>query len=135
MFIVKINNFAVKQRILKAKINKDVRLRDVTNLNASDGNPLIFINNHVTPYFGKLLAEGRKAVKDKKIHSVWFNRNGCKLRLEANGPERVYRNMIEFNGLISSHLNRTSDDRADSQSKRSRPDDEISPGSRQRSKK
>lgn len=47
IFIVKINDVGIKQQILKAKINKEVRLRDVVNMNSND-NPLVFLNNHVT---------------------------------------------------------------------------------------
>lgn len=84
IFIVKTSDFSIKQRILKAKMKKDLTLRDVLGTNSSLNSPTIFINNHVTPLFGKLLAAGRQAVKDKKIYSVWLSRNGCKFRLQAN---------------------------------------------------
>lgn len=71
IFIVKLNDVAVKHQIMKSKMSKEVRLNDVIP-NSSNGSQYIFINNHVTPFFGKLLAEGRKAVKEKKVHSVWF---------------------------------------------------------------
>lgn len=136
IFIVKFNDFAVKQRILKAKVNKDVRLLDVLGNSSSDGNPLIFINNHVTPYFGRLLAEGRRAMKNNTIHSVWLNKNGCQFRVEANGIERSYQSIHEFNDIVSSLNNRPSMHQENKQSKRSKPDDsDISPNDMQRSKK
>ncbi len=118
IFIVKINDFAVKNQILKSKVNKEVRLKDVMTI-AFQGNPIIYVNNHVTPFFGKLLAEGRKAVKEKKIHSVWLTRQGCKLRFEENGVERIYCSTDELYGLISSCHQRPSNQR-----KRLRSDEE-----------
>lgn len=136
IFIIKFNDFAVKQKILKAKVNKDVRLRDVLHNDSFDTNPLIFINNHVTPYFGKLLAEGRKAIKSNMIHSVWLNRNGCQFRVEANGPERSYCSMKELDDILSSLHVRPPLHQRNKHPKRSRPDDnEISPSNIQRPKK
>lgn len=135
IFIVKLNDFAVKQRILKAKVNKEVRLRDVIGNSSSDGNPLIFINNHVTPYFGRLLAEGRRAIKTNTIHSVWLSKNGCQFRVEANGIERSYQSIQEFNDMVSSLNNRPSMNQG-KPPKRSKPDDnDISPKNIQKSKK
>lgn len=133
IFIVKINDFAVKHQILKSKVSKAVRLNDVMS-NSTDGNPFIFINNHVTPFFGKLLAEGRKAVKEKKIHSVWMTKNGCHLRFEENGHGQIYRSADELYGLISA--NRRKSTGSTDQRKRSRPvDNEISPNNAHKTKK
>lgn len=129
--IVKLNDFAVKHQIMKSKVNKQLRLQDVINSNTMDANQIVYINNHVTPFFGKLLAEGRRAVKDKKIHSVWLNKEGCRLRFDVDGDERSFRSTKEFNALISAHMNRPA-----KQNKRIRPDDDhISPNSSQKPKK
>lgn len=95
IFIVKFNDFAVKHKILKSKLNNEVRLIDIMS-NSNDGNPAIFINNHVTPFFGRLLAEGRKAVRDKKIFSVWLRKIGCQFRFDENGREWTYRSLNEL---------------------------------------
>lgn len=135
IFIVKINEFAVKQQIMKAKINKDLRLKDIIAISSND-NPSIYVNNHVTPFFGKLLAEGRKAIKESGIHSVWLNRNGCQVRLVADGAERIYRSVNELQDLIASHRDRLTNHSEKKANKRSRPDDsEISPNSVHKSKK
>lgn len=55
IFVTKFNDFAAKQRILKAKVNKVVRLQDVLGNSSSNGNQIVFINNHVTPYFENYL--------------------------------------------------------------------------------
>lgn len=126
IFIIKINDFSIKHQILKAKVNKEIKLKDVVD--GANVDALIYINNHVTPFFGNLLSEGRKAVKEKKVHAVWLTKSGCHLRFDMDGQERIYRSINEFHRLISSNNANSS--------KRSKPDDsEISPNSKQQSKK
>lgn len=119
IFIVKMNDLGVKHQILKSKVNMELRLNDVITFNPRNDNPLIYVNNHLTPFFGKLLAEGRKAVKERKIHSVWLAKNGCHLRLEVNGKEQIYRNTNELERIIVSYQRKSN--------KRSRPDDDRIP--------
>lgn len=136
IFIVKLKDFAVKHRILKSKVNKELRLGDVIKSNSINENPNIFINNHVTPFFGKLLAEGRKAVKEKSIHSVWLSRSGCRLRFDIDGDEYTYRSINELNALLTTNCKQSTSRQAAKHSKRSKPDDiEISPNVTQKSKK
>lgn len=131
IFIVKFKDFTLKHRVMKAKSSKEVKLSDVMQSSTTNQNPCVFINNHVTPFFGKLLAEGRKAVKNKKILAVWLNKNGCHVRLDSNGAERIYRSVTELNELISSNHGPSTNPK-----KRSKPDDiGTSPSSNQRSKK
>lgn len=108
IFIVKLNDYGLKLQILKAKTSKDIRVCEVMDSSkvAPDiANQFVFINNHVTPHFGKLLAEGRKAVKDKKLQSVWMGRNGCSARLDSGGKEYGYRSTDELYKLISLNEN------------------------------
>ncbi|KAG4067311.1 hypothetical protein HA402_000302 [Bradysia odoriphaga] len=136
IFIIKFNDFATKQRIMKAKVDKVIKVRDVIGSDTTAGNSTLFINNHVTPFFGKLMAEGRKAVKDKRIQSVWLNRNGCNIRLEANGPERIYRSTDELYRMLSSLDHRSSTSNPfNTGSKRQRSeDDDNSPKNMHRAK-
>lgn len=123
----------MKHQILKLKSKKELRLKDIVSGSNSNGNPLVFINNHVTPFFGRLLAEGRRAVKDNRSHS-----DGCRVPLEENVPERIYRSTKELNALISEHHMRSAGkhDIANSKHKRSRSeDDNVSPNSVRKSKK
>lgn len=92
----------------------------------------MFINNHVTPFFGKLLAEGRKAVKAKKLHSVWLNKDGCYLRFAKKGKEFSYRSTKELNSLY----NAKGPSVEERSRKRAKPDDNSnSPNDVQRAKK
>lgn len=133
IIIVKLNDFSLKHRILKSKGSKEIRLNDVVGSGNSGDNPLVFVNNHVTPFFGKLLAEGRRAVKDRKIHSVWLNKDGCRLRFDEKGKEHVYRNIEELNALISAR--QKSSTRGASNKRTRANDDHISPNSIHKAKK
>lgn len=63
----------------------------------------VYINNHVTPYFGKLLHEGRKAVKNGDIYSCWVNSHGCQLKFEDNAKHHGYRSIDDLNKLIAAN--------------------------------
>lgn len=127
IFIVILNSVATKFQILKLKSKKDLRLNDVISNNVTNDNPSIYVNNHTTPFFGKLLADGRKAVKNKQIHSVWLGKDGCRVRFEEKGKDQLYRNISELNALIS-HRNKSS--------KRPRSDDNhVSPNNVRKQKK
>lgn len=51
-------------------------MSDILSNIPEDQNNQVFLNNHTTPYFGRLLFHGRKAVKDGAIHSCLINSNG-----------------------------------------------------------
>lgn len=95
IFIAKVNDFNVKQRLLKAKTNVILKLSDVTGQDENE-NPYIYINSQLTPFFGKLLSAGRKAAKERKVHSIWLNRHGCQVRLVTDGPEMSYNSETEL---------------------------------------
>lgn len=101
MIVVKLEDYNSKSAILKAKAMKTVRLKDVIVNQCADGNNIVYINNHVTPYFGKLLQEGRQAMKDKKIHSCWLASSGCMLRLKEDSQPLGYRTPSELSKLIN----------------------------------
>lgn len=93
IFIVKLNDYNVKHQILKSKSGRGLKVKDVIDGAFSDGNAPVYINNHVTPFFGRLLAEGLKAVRDNKLLSVWLAKDGCRIRLEENGNDRIFRSV------------------------------------------
>lgn len=97
IIVVKLNNFDLKQQILSKKAKQKITLGDI--LSNANKNP-IFINNHTTPFFGKLLAEGRKAAKDGKINACWLNSFGCQLKFTEDGKYYGYPDIVELNKLI-----------------------------------
>lgn len=105
IIVVKLNDYELKRQILLQKTKTEIKLCDVCEetLNGPNGNVQIYINPQQTPFFGRLMAEGRQQVKAKKIHSVRLTNIGCRLRFEENGEERLFRSVKELHSLISSN--------------------------------
>lgn len=97
--IVKLSNFTKKQQVLNVKSKKTVSACDVVTGSTTD-NSVIYINNHTTPYFGKLLQEGRKLVKEKIIFSCWLNSNGCQIKLMNDSPPATVQNLDQLHAII-----------------------------------
>lgn len=118
IIVVKLSDYELKQNILKVKATKPVTLGDVITCDSEVASSIIYINNHVTPFFGKLLKEGRIAVKKGEIHSCWINSFGCQLKLTEDGKQHCYRSVDELSSLISNKPSaskkRTLDDRSPS---------------------
>lgn len=67
-------------------------------LNAKTDSPpeKVYVNNHVTPYFGRLLAAGRQAIKNKLIHSCWIGSYGCLIKQKEDGKAVNIRSINDF---------------------------------------
>lgn len=100
IIIVKMNDYDLKQKILKQKTTKEIKAGEVSNFNSDAAMSTIYINNHVTPFFGKLLQESRRAAKDGRIHSCWLNSFGCQLKFEENGTHHNYRTVDQLKNMI-----------------------------------
>lgn len=122
IIIVQLCDFELKQQILGAKAKEAMRASDISGGASGASNaesPAVYINNHVTPFFGKLLREGRQAVKKGDIHSCFVNSHGCQLKFEENGKPHNYKSVDELNKLIEAKakinpLKRSLDDRSPS---------------------
>lgn len=99
IIVVKLGDYDLKQNVLKVKAKKPVTVGDVITDSTDEAGSIIYI--HVTPYFGKLLKEGRIAAKKGEIHSCWLNSFGCQLKFEEDGKQHCYRSVEELVGLIS----------------------------------
>lgn len=77
--IVKFNDFDKKLSVLNTKVKKPVMLKDVVP-GHEQSKYEIFVNNHLTPFFAKLMASGRQAVKNKLIHSCRISASGCMIK-------------------------------------------------------
>lgn len=104
IIIAKLSDFDLKQKVLANKSNVKVTLGNIISCSSSQANTPIFINNHTTPFFGKLLSEGRKAAKDGKVHSCWLNSFGCQLKFSKEGKHFEYRNSAELQKLIEENI-------------------------------
>lgn len=111
IIVVKLADFETKQLILSTKQKHKLSLGDVMSNSKEPKTPL-YINNHTTPFFGKLLAEGRKMIKTGKIHSCWLNNFGCQLKFTENGKNFNYKSLADLNKLIDGEGSKTSKRRA-----------------------
>lgn len=118
--IVKFVSFEKKLAILNVKAKKPVQLGDVIQCSPQQQKIQIYLNNHVTPFFGRLLAAGRQASKDKLIHSCWIGTTGCMVKLKEDGKPINVRTLGELE-LIKSKSGTAVNN------KRQKPDDPSSP--------
>lgn len=117
IIIVRLKNYEHKMEILDAKAKKTVKVRDVATCEGPIGNQYIYVNNHVTPFFGKLLFDGRQAIKNGNAFSCWFTSAGCNIKFNEDGKSYIYKSTAEMNALIDkygtkSSINNVTDQRA-----------------------
>lgn len=102
LIVVKLSNYDAKISILNAKVKKTVRVSDIAECDPSIANNYVYINNHVTLYFGLLLKEGRTAIKNGQIHSCWLAFSGCMLKFEKEGNSIGFNSLEELKNVIES---------------------------------
>lgn len=127
--IVKFNSFEKKLAVLNSKPDKNGQKKVMASdvFDAARSNAQIYVNNHVTPFFGRLLAAGRQAIKDGIVHSCWIGTTGCLIKLNEGGKPINVRSLDEFDSLRAKAGK-------PSTSKRNKPDDDLSPKQKQRQK-
>lgn len=64
-------------------------------------NKPIFINNHVTTFYARLLAVGRQAVKANKLHSCWIGSTGCLVKIKEDAKPKTVYSMTEMARLLN----------------------------------
>lgn len=122
--IVKFVNFEKKLAALNNKGMSSVKLCDIFGDQSSTTQ--IYLNNHVTPFFGRLLAAGRQAMKDQIIHSCWIGATGCLIKTQENGKAVCIRSIEAFDSLRV-NAGTSSSSTAAANPKRTKPDDHKSP--------
>lgn len=100
LFIVKLTDYDFKQQILANKTKKSMKVKDIVNCVGPSADNIVYINNHVTPHFGKLLSEGRRAVKIGNVFSVWISSHGTQLKFDENGKHFVFYSVDHLQQLI-----------------------------------
>lgn len=107
LIVVKFSNFDNKHNILKAK-------RNVTNLKLSEldlgfvDDSAIFINNHLTPYFARLMYLCKKLIPQESMHSCWVSSIGISVKL-ADDKIHTVKSRNDIDEIVSAlNLGRTS---------------------------
>lgn len=119
LIVVKFKDFEMKDLIMKAKSEKILKLTDLF-ATSSATNEIIYINNHTSPFFGKLLYHGRQCVKEKKLFSCWISSNGFMVRKTENSSPAEMKSVEHLMSFVNATTNKT---------KRGAPDDKASPSS------
>lgn len=112
IIIVKLANYDIEAKIIENKTKKKILL---SNVYPSVSNEVqIFVNNHTTPYFGRILQFGRNAVRDKKIVSIRLASKGCLLKFTSDGDEFLVKSVSHFIEIMDLQsnvaTNQTTDD-------------------------
>lgn len=97
--IVSFVEFKKKLKILGLKAGKTVMMNDVFDGRDVHGNNQLYLNNDVTPYFGRLLAAGRQAKRDELIHACWIGKTGCLVKIHEDGETYNFRSLNDFEEL------------------------------------
>ena len=97
-----------------------MKLSDIIDARSQQVNAQIYLNNHVTPFFGRLLAAGRQATKDEIIHSCWIGTSGCLIKVKENDKPLNVRSIDDINALRDRAGKKQSN-------KRTQPDELTSP--------
>lgn len=99
--IVKLNQFSKKLEVLKAKRTKNkLTLKDL-KLNIQPDDQHVFVNNQLTPHFGKILQTAKKAVAEKKLFSCWIALNCLCVKPSEQSERILVRDMTELNAAIN----------------------------------
>lgn len=105
MVVAKLCNYEDKTQIIMNKMKRKLCAKDADGRFSSD--VPIFINNHTTPYFGRILQFGRNATRDKRIHSIRLTTKGCVMKQTTDGDEVVVKSVSHFISLLDMTLGPT----------------------------
>lgn len=100
--IVKFAEFKDKLSVLNAKTKKPVTMKDVVQCSGELQNRSIYLNNHVTPFFAKLLAAGRNGVKSEQLHSCWIGTDGCLIKVKEGDSPKIVKSLTELEAITGS---------------------------------
>lgn len=106
LIIVKFVSFASKEKLMTAKMEKVIKLNDIFTSNSAtsssiDLNQIVYINNHSTPFFGKLLHQGRLLVREGKLAASWVTSNGFYVKTDENGSPIEIKNTEQLKQFSS----------------------------------
>lgn len=125
--VVKFVLFEKKLAAINTKAKKPIKVSDIYTGQQSKSQ--VYLNNHVTPFFGRLLAAGRQATKDEVIHSCWIGSNGCLIKIQEDGKP------INIKSTDDLDLLRTKVNTQQQKNKRNQPDDPTTPTERKSKKR
>lgn len=100
LLIAKLKSQALKIEIMTAA--KETKLMASNIIECSgETDQQLYINHHVTPYFGKLPAFGRAAVKDNKLNSCWISSNGLMAKINQDDSPHAFMSINALSAFIN----------------------------------
>lgn len=98
IIVIKLADYDTKAKIITNKTKNKIILRQVfPQLRPKKPNDeQIFVNNHTTPFMGRILQCGRNAVRDKRIASMRLTSKGCVMKFTNEGDEIVVKSIGQF---------------------------------------
>lgn len=104
IIVVRFFDWNLKSAIMRNKRDVVIHECDVFSdvTKDSDQNNQIFINHHLTPYFGNLLQYGRNEVKKETLHSCWINSNGLLVKLNEHDTPHLFSSIDALQSFINS---------------------------------
>lgn len=97
--LVKLRDHETKMQILNA--TKKARVGDVMKCAEDQAKMPISIDEHFTPYFGRLLAEGRRVRRHGYIQSCWFDSYTCQAMCLFNGNRVAFKSVDELDKIVA----------------------------------
>lgn len=99
IILVKLRDHETKMKILNA--TKKATVGDVMNCAEDQAKLPVSIDEHFTPYFGRLLAEGRRARRHGYIQSCWFDSYTCQAMCLFIGNRVAFKNIDELDKIVA----------------------------------
>lgn len=144
IIVVKFSSFEAKAAVLDSKSNRKILLSDIMS---TEHTPLrndtqIYVNTHLTPFFGHILGKGRQLVREGKLHSCWMGNSGINAKLAENDEPKKIHSVIELkkyagatddkpkprnSQAAKNNTNRTTSATRNNNNKRSAAEQETSP--------
>lgn len=96
IIVVRLSDYDTKAAIIKNRTVNKILLSCICPELKSKPNEQIFVNNHTTPYFGRILQCGRNAVRDKRIISMRLTNRGCLMKIATDDEEILVKSVAHF---------------------------------------
>lgn len=95
--VVKLTSMKKKLEIVAAKKKKGAMAANELGFAETT---MVYVNHHTTPFFGKLLHLGRRAVIEKQCQQIWLCDGGMAVRTNGNDSVKVVKTIADFNNVI-----------------------------------
>lgn len=123
LIVIKFSSMECKSEFLARKFQTKIVIGDLFD-GTDEPEQQIFLNHHVTPHFGKLLAKARSAIKDGLLHSCWMSAQGMLVRdSENNQPVPIVTDLhfMDFMNRNNNNVNHNRNVATSSHSSTSEP--------------